>query len=123
MCGKPAVFNTGKNTKEMATKLYHTQADPTDRREVPEAYAGDIVAVIGPKVAITQSLHDSGCDMVIEWAKTAKYGVQMKSYNDIADEGFAVRTLAKIQDSKQHGLNGLCVLRHGWDRKKVRHAE
>src|SRR3984957_10922513 len=26
------VFNTGKNTKEMIPKLYHTQADPTDRK-------------------------------------------------------------------------------------------
>jgi hypothetical protein len=51
--------------------------------------------------------------MVIEWGKAAKYGVQLKSYNDIAEEGFAPNTLAQIQDSKQHGLNGLYVLLAG----------
>jgi elongation factor G len=53
-------FNPGRNTKEMVTKIYHTHADPTDRRELPEAYAGDIVAVIGPKESITG---DTLCDM------------------------------------------------------------
>jgi elongation factor G len=47
------VLNARTNTKEMMTKLYHTQADPTDRDELHEAYAGDIVAVIGPKESIT----------------------------------------------------------------------
>src|SRR5262249_11587741 len=32
---------------------YHTMADPSDRRELPEAYAGDIVALVGLKEAIT----------------------------------------------------------------------
>ncbi len=52
-------LNAGRNTKEMVTKLYHTQADPTDRKELPEAYAGDIVAIIGPKESITG---DTLCD-------------------------------------------------------------
>jgi elongation factor G len=52
-------LNPGRNTKEMLTKLYHTLADPTDRKELPFAYAGDIVAIIGPKEAITG---DTLCD-------------------------------------------------------------
>jgi hypothetical protein len=103
--------------------LWRSAANPTltkgFRQRLHDAMLDRLVAMAddqlpgGPKVAITQSLHDSGCDMVIEWAKTAKYGVQMKSYKDIADEGFATKTLAQIQDSKQHGLNGLYVLLAG----------
>jgi elongation factor G len=52
-------LNPRTNTKEMVTKLYHTHADPTDRRELPEAVAGDIVAIIGPKESITG---DTLCD-------------------------------------------------------------
>jgi elongation factor G len=52
-------LNPGRNTKEMLTKLYHTLADPTDRKELPMAYAGDIVAIIGPKESITG---DTLCD-------------------------------------------------------------
>jgi elongation factor G len=47
------VFNPGREVKENVGKLYHTLADPTQRRELPEAHAGDIVAVIGPQKAIT----------------------------------------------------------------------
>jgi elongation factor G len=51
--------NAGKGTKELITKLYHTLADPTQRKELPEAYAGDIVALIGLKDSITG---DTLCD-------------------------------------------------------------
>jgi elongation factor G len=47
------VMNPGRNAKEMISKLYHTMADPHDRAELPEAVAGDIVAVLGPKESIT----------------------------------------------------------------------
>src|SRR5262249_53733654 len=47
------MLNPRTNTKEMMTKLYHTEADPTDRTELPEASAGDIVAGIGPRESIT----------------------------------------------------------------------
>jgi elongation factor G len=47
------VFNPGRNAKENIGKLYHTLADPKDRQELPEAVAGDIVALIGLQVSIT----------------------------------------------------------------------
>lgn len=53
-------YNATRDIKEFASKLYHTHADPTDRTEVPEACAGDIVAVIGMKEAITG---DTLCDL------------------------------------------------------------
>jgi elongation factor G len=53
-------YNATRDVKEFASKLYHTHADPTDRTEVPEAPAGDIVAVIGMKEAITG---DTICDI------------------------------------------------------------
>jgi elongation factor G len=43
----------------MITKLYHTMADPTQRKELSEAYAGDIVAVVGMRESITG---DTLCD-------------------------------------------------------------
>jgi elongation factor G len=47
------VYNPGKDTKEIIGKLYHIHADPTQRDELPETYAGDIVAVIGLKESVT----------------------------------------------------------------------
>jgi elongation factor G len=44
----------------MVSKLYHTEADPRQRTEVAEAYAGDIVAIIGMKESITG---DTLCDV------------------------------------------------------------
>jgi elongation factor G len=53
------VWNPGRQAKEFASKLYHVLADPTSREELPLAYAGDIVAIIGPKESITG---DTLCD-------------------------------------------------------------
>ncbi len=53
-------YNATRDLKEFASKLYHTHADPTDRTEVAAGYAGDIVAVIGMKEAITG---DTICDL------------------------------------------------------------
>ncbi len=47
------VTNPGRNAKEIIGKLYHTKADPHDRTELAEAYAGDIVAVLGLKESVT----------------------------------------------------------------------
>ncbi|HEV3257239.1 MAG TPA: elongation factor G [Gemmataceae bacterium] len=46
-------WNPGKDRKEMVTKIYHVFADPTHREELREAYAGDIVALIGLKESVT----------------------------------------------------------------------
>ncbi|HKI37834.1 MAG TPA: elongation factor G [Gemmataceae bacterium] len=53
-------YNATRDLKEFASKLYHTHADPRDRTEVPAGYAGDIVAIIGMKEAITG---DTICDI------------------------------------------------------------
>jgi elongation factor G len=53
-------YNPGRDGKEMVSKLYHTEADPRQRNEVPEAQAGDIVAVLGMKESITG---DTLCDL------------------------------------------------------------
>jgi elongation factor G len=47
------VWNPGKDTKELVSKLYHVYADPTHREDLSEAHAGDIVAAIGLKESTT----------------------------------------------------------------------
>jgi elongation factor G len=47
------VHNPGRDAKELVGKLYHTKADPTDRDELAESQAGDIVALVGLKESIT----------------------------------------------------------------------
>jgi elongation factor G len=47
------LYNPGKDSKELVSKLFHTKADPRDREEVAEAPAGDIVAVHGLRESIT----------------------------------------------------------------------
>ncbi len=53
-------YNPGKDRKEMVSKVYHTFADPTHREELSEAYAGDIVALIGMRDSTTG---DTLCDV------------------------------------------------------------
>jgi elongation factor G len=53
-------YNPGRDCKEMVSKLYHTAADPRVRTEIPDAVAGDIVAIIGMKESITG---DTLCDI------------------------------------------------------------
>jgi elongation factor G len=52
-------YNPGKDVKEFVTKIYHVQADPKNKEPLEAAFAGDIVAVIGPKASITG---DTLCD-------------------------------------------------------------
>ena len=47
------VLNATRDAKENIGKLYHIHADPTQRDELPETHAGDIVAVIGLKDSVT----------------------------------------------------------------------
>lgn len=53
------VLNPGKDSKEFVGKIYHTAADPAHRTELSEAYAGDIVGIVGLKDSITG---DTLCD-------------------------------------------------------------
>jgi elongation factor G len=46
-------YNPGKEKKEMVSKIYHVLADPTSREELREAFAGDIVALVGLKDSVT----------------------------------------------------------------------
>jgi elongation factor G len=52
-------WNPGKEVKEFVTKLYHVHADPHHKDSLDAAYAGDIVATVGPKESITG---DTLCD-------------------------------------------------------------
>jgi elongation factor G len=53
-------YNPGKDTKELLSKIYHVHADPKrNREEVREAYAGDIVALVGLRDSVTG---DTLCD-------------------------------------------------------------
>jgi hypothetical protein len=63
-----------------------------------------------PRVTVFQSLQDAGCDLLIDWGRGAKYGIQMKSHGDIGEPDFSVKTLSQIADSKQHGLRRLYLL-------------
>jgi len=47
------VWNPGRDTKELVSKLYHIHADPDNREELAQTLAGDIVAVIGLKESVT----------------------------------------------------------------------
>ena len=53
------LLNVGRDYKENVGKLYHTEADPTERTELPVAPAGDIVALVNLKESITG---DTLCD-------------------------------------------------------------
>jgi elongation factor G len=46
-------YNPGRDCKELISKLFHTYADPRDRKELPAAFAGDIVALLGLRESIT----------------------------------------------------------------------
>lgn len=66
------------------------------------------------RASVFQSLQDAGCDIGIECIEEgAKYGIQVKSYGDIAQPEFARDTLAQIQDSRRHGLQRLFLLLAG----------
>jgi hypothetical protein len=63
-----------------------------------------------PRISILQSLHDRGCDELIEWPGRAKYGVQLKNNSDVKKGDFSATTVTQIQDSRQHGLVRLYVV-------------
>jgi elongation factor G len=67
-------LNAGKNVKEFLTKLFYIHADPTRGREPAEmATAGDIVAVTGPKEAITgDTLTDPQHPLLLETIRFAE---------------------------------------------------
>jgi len=67
---------------------------------------GDVV-----QVAITQSLHDDGVDIVVEQLSTKKrMGLQIKSHYDISEKTFHQKIMAQIAVSKKHDLMKLFVI-------------
>lgn len=71
-------WNPGKEVKEFVTKVYHVQADPRNKEPLDQAYAGDIVAVIGPKESITgDTLCDAHHPMLLEAIQFAETVVSM----------------------------------------------
>ncbi|GIW78895.1 MAG: elongation factor G [Gemmatales bacterium] len=71
-------LNPGKNIKEFVTKIYHVHADPNSKDSLDMAYAGDIVAVIGPKASVTgDTLCDPQHPILLEPIKFAESVVSM----------------------------------------------
>lgn len=73
------MLNPGKDAKEFLTKIYHVKADPGDKIETLDmAYAGDIVAVTGPKESITgDTLCEPSHPILLETIKFAETVVSM----------------------------------------------
>jgi elongation factor G len=73
------LFSPPKDVKEFASKIYHIHADPKNREEeLPIAYAGDIVGIIGPKDSITgDTLCDPQHPIVLEQIQFADAVVSM----------------------------------------------
>ena len=72
------LFNPPKEVKEFASKIYHIHADPKNREDLPIAYAGDIVGIIGPKDSITgDTLCDPQHPIVLEQIQFAEAVVAM----------------------------------------------
>jgi elongation factor G len=72
------VWNPGRQLKEFASKLYHILADPNDRVDMPSAYAGDIVGIIGPKDSITgDTLCEQQQPIILEQIQFAEAVVSM----------------------------------------------
>jgi elongation factor G len=91
-------FNPGKDIKEFVTKLYHVHADPSNKDSLDAAYAGDIVATIGPKEAITgDTLCDVQHPILLEPIKFAETVVSMSIEPErSADKQKLEQTLTKL---------------------------
>jgi elongation factor G len=58
-------WNPGQQKKENIAQLWHVQADR--REQIPEAFAGDIVGVIGPRASVTgDTLCDAAAPILLE---------------------------------------------------------
>jgi elongation factor G len=93
------VWNPVRQCKEFASKLYHIHADPKSRDEVPVAYAGDIVAIIGPKDSITgDTLCDPHHPIVLEQIQFAEAVVSRSiEPESSADKDKLIDTLNRLK--------------------------
>src|SRR5262245_6061481 len=92
-------WNPGRQIKEFASKLYHVQADPKHREDLPVAYAGDIVATIGPKDSITgDTLSDQQHPILLEQITFAEAVVsQSIEPESSADKDKMIETLNRLK--------------------------
>ena len=77
-----ALPEPGADRKEMVSKIYHIFADPKNREELPQAPAGDIVALVGLRDSITG---DTLCDAqqpkfspIKNWMFPLRYSARLK---------------------------------------------
>ena len=67
LTGGSRVVNARTGDKELINQIWRVQADDRERIETDQARAGDIVGVIGPKVAVTgDTLCDAGEPVLLE---------------------------------------------------------
>ncbi len=118
------VYNPGRDGKELVSKIFHTYADPNERKELTEAYAGDIVAALGLKEAITgDTLCETQHPILLERITFAEAVVsQSVEPESSADRDKLVDTLEKLRredptftwkvdrDTGQTLMNGMGML-------------
>jgi elongation factor G len=118
------VLNPGRDVKEFASKLYHIHADPKDRDELPMTYAGDIVAIVGPRDSITgDTLCDQQHPIILEQITFAEAVVSRSiEPESSADKDKLVEVLNRLKredptftwrvnpDTGQTLMNGMGVL-------------
>jgi elongation factor G len=93
-------YNPGKDIKELTGKLYHVHADPLrGLEEVPEAPAGDIVALVGLRQSATgDTLCDAQHPILLEPIKFAEAVVsQSIEPESSADKDKLANTLDLLQ--------------------------
>tara|TARA_Y100000588_G_scaffold252125_1_gene266690 strand:- start:1382 stop:3562 length:2181 start_codon:yes stop_codon:yes gene_type:complete len=67
LTGGSRVVNARTGDKELINQIWRVQADDRERIETDQAIAGDIVGIIGPKVAVTgDTLCDAGEPVLLE---------------------------------------------------------
>ena len=93
------VANPGKDAKEVVGKLYHIHADPSQRDDLPETHAGDIVAIIGLKDSVTgDTLCETQHPILLEPITFAEAVVSQRIEPESSgDKDKLLNTLAKLQ--------------------------
>jgi elongation factor G len=93
------LYNPGKDSKEVVGKLYHIHADPSQRDELTESFAGDIVATVGLKDAATgDTLCETQHPILLEAITFAEAVVsQSVEPESAADKDKLLDTLKKLE--------------------------
>ncbi|HQR06962.1 MAG TPA: elongation factor G [Gemmatales bacterium] len=105
------MLNPGRDAKEFMTKLYHIKADPSDKIETLDvAYAGDIIAITGPKESITgDTLCDNNHPILLERIKFAEtvvsQSIEPESSADKAKLEQTLTLLAKEDPTFRWGMD------------------